>query len=62
MTPLMTYDAANFTFQKAFELGKMSSAPKLHKEVCTWLREEFRFGVQRACTVSRQIVASSYDA
>ena len=57
-------DALNFASERAFELDKTSSAPKIHKAVYDTLRDQdgrFRLGSQLACTVSRQ-VAASYKA
>lgn len=54
-------DALNFTSETAFELGKTSSAPKMHKVVYPVLRERFGLGAQLACTASRQ-VAATYKA
>ena len=52
-------DALNYTSEKAFELDKTSSAPKLHKAVYDTLRKRFGLGAQLACTAERQ-VANSY--
>ena len=54
-------DALNFTSEKAFELDKTSSQPKLHKETYPVIRERFGLGSQLACTVEKQ-VAATYKA
>ncbi|OOV11904.1 RNA-guided endonuclease TnpB family protein [Deinococcus sp. LM3] len=51
-------DALNFASEKAFEMDKTSSAPKLHKETYAVLRERFGLGAQLACTVERQVAAN----
>ncbi|WP_272976369.1 RNA-guided endonuclease InsQ/TnpB family protein [Deinococcus geothermalis] len=54
-------DALNFASEKAFEMNKTSSAPKLHQAVYETLRERFGLGAQMACTVEKQ-VAATYKA
>lgn len=51
-------DSLNFASQKAFELGKTTSVPKLHKETYVVLRERYGLGAQLACTAERQVTAS----
>ena len=51
-------DGLNFASQKAFELGKTTSVPKLHKETYGVLRERYGLGAQLACTAERQVTAS----
>ncbi len=54
-------DGLNFASRAAYELGKTSSAPKIHKEVYCKIREQFGLKSQMACTVSRE-VGSKYKA
>ncbi|AXH01080.1 transposase (plasmid) [Deinococcus wulumuqiensis] len=51
-------DALNFASEKAFEMDKTSSQPKLHKETYPVLRERFGLGSQLACTVEKQVAAT----
>ncbi|GEM46942.1 RNA-guided endonuclease InsQ/TnpB family protein [Deinococcus cellulosilyticus] len=51
-------DALNYASNKAFELDKTSSAPRLHKAVYADLRAQFGLGAQLACTVERQVAAT----
>ena len=51
-------DALNFASEKAFELDKTSSAPRLHKVVYDDLRGKFGLGAQLACTVEKQVAAT----
>ena len=54
-------DALNFASERAFEMDKTSSQPKLHKETYPVIRERFGLGSQLACTVEKQ-VAATYKA
>ena len=54
-------DALNFASEKAFEMDKTSSQPRLHKETYPVIRERFGLGSQLACTVEKQ-VAATYKA
>ncbi|WP_370657483.1 RNA-guided endonuclease InsQ/TnpB family protein [Deinococcus sp. KNUC1210] len=51
-------DALNFASEKAFEMDKTSSQPKLHKEAYSVIRERFGLGSQLACTVEKQVAAT----
>jgi putative transposase len=51
-------DALNFASEKAFEMDRTSSAPKLHAVTYKPLREKFGLGAQLACTALRQVAAT----
>ena len=50
-------NALNYTSAQAFEMGKISNANKIHKEVYTHLRSHFGLKSQCACSISRQVGA-----
>ena len=54
-------DAMNFASQAAFELGKTTSANKIHKAVYRDIREQYKLASQMACSVSRY-VGATYQA
>lgn len=51
-------DALNHTSKMAFELGKTTSATRIHQKVYSTLRKEFGLRAQLACTVERQVAAT----